>query len=198
MRQIKDFDKVQAAGNPRAKLPAGGYVGKVIGAKVVEYNGSNGSFERLEIALDIIEGEYAGYYKADFDNNTNEDRKWRGVCRMYVPTDDGSDKDEITKRIFKGMVVAFEESNSGFHWDWDESKLKGLTVGILVRDKEWSFNGKTGFAPEIFKLTSTEFIRSGKFEIPAAKLLNGSTAATSGAAGSAAMAATETDDDYPF
>lgn len=196
MKAFKDFDKVQAAGTPRAKLPAGGYVGKVIGAKVVEYNGRNGVFERLEIALDITEGEYAGYYKNDFDNNTNEDRKWRGVCRLYVPTDDGSDKDEITKRIFKGMVVAFEESNSSFHWDWDESKLKGLTVGMLVRDKEYDIEGRRGFAPEIFKLVDVDYIRKGKFEIPATKLLNGSTA-PAGSTSSAAQTA-ETDDDYPF
>ena len=51
MKAFKNFDKVQAAGTPRAKLPAGGYVGKVIGAKVVEYNGRNGIFERLGTRL---------------------------------------------------------------------------------------------------------------------------------------------------
>ena len=195
MKPFNGFDKVQAF-SERVKLPAGGYVAKCIGAKVVTYPGKNGNpdVEKLEIAVDITEGEFAGYYKNDYDTNTAEDKKWKGVCRLYIPTDDGSEKDEFTKRRFKGMAMAFEDSNSGYHWDWDETRLKGLKVGILVRDKEWEFNGKTGFAPEIISFASVQNIRDGKFKTPNTKYLNGSAPAIS----PDAPATESTNDDYPF
>ena len=195
MKKPSNWNDVKAAGE-RVKLPAGGYEAKIINAKVVNYDGSNGSYERLEIAVDITAGEYKDYYKQDFDSNTRDDKKWRGVARFYVPTDDGSEKDEYTKSVLKSVTDALEDSNKGYHWDWDETKLKGLKVGILVRDKEYEIDGKHGFSPEIFRFTDINRIREGKFTVPKQKLLKGSSgtsaAASSGDAGAASA------DDYPF
>ena len=178
------------------KLPAGGYEAKIINAKVVNYDGSNGSYERLEIAVDITAGEYKDYYKQDFDSNTRDDKKWRGVARFYVPTDDGSEKDEYTKSVLKSVTDALEDSNKDYHWDWDETKLKGLKVGILVRDKEYEIDGRHGFSPEIFRFTDINRIKEGKFTVPKQKLLKGSSG-TSAAASSGDDGAAS-DDDYPF
>ena len=195
MKKPSNWNDVKAAGE-RVKLPAGGYEAKIINAKVVNYDGSNGSYERLEIAVDITAGEYKDYYKQDFDSNTRDDKKWRGVARFYVPTDDGSEKDEYTKSVLKSVTDALEDSNKGYHWDWDETKLKGLKVGILVRDKEYEIDGKHGFSPEIFRFTDINRIREGKFTVPKQKLLKGSSG-TSAAASSGDDSAAS-DDDYPF
>ena len=194
MKKIGNWDKVKAAGE-RVKLPAGGYEAKIIGAKVVSYKGSNGSFERLEIAVDITSGEYKDYYKKDFNGNNRDDKKWRGVAKFYVPTEDGSEKDEFTKSLFKGMTEAVEDSNSGYHWDWDETTLKGLKVGILVRDEEYDVEGNRGFSPKVFKFIAIDKIKEGKFTTPAPKMLKNITATSA----VSAPAQTETaDDDYPF
>ena len=169
---------------------------KIINAKVVNYDGSNGSYERLEIAVDITAGEYKDYYKQDFDSNTRDDKKWRGVARFYVPADDGSEKDEYTKSVLKSVTDALEDSNKDYHWDWDETKLKGLKVGILVRDKEYEIDGKHGFSPEIFRFIDINRIKEGKFTVPKQKLLKGSSG-TSAAASSGDDSAAS-DDDYPF
>ena len=195
MKKPNNWDDVKAAGE-RVKLPAGGYEAKIINAKVVNYDGSNGSYERLEIAVDITAGEYKDYYKQDFDSNTRDDKKWRGVARFYVPTDDGSEKDEYTKSVLKSVTDALEDSNKDYHWDWDETKLKGLKVGILVRDKEYEIDGKHGFSPEIFRFTDINRIKEGKFTVPKQKLLKGSSG-TSAAASSGDDSAAS-DDDYPF
>ena len=195
MKKPSNWNDVKAAGE-RVKLPAGGYEAKIINAKVVNYDGSNGSYERLEIAVDITAGEYKDYYKQDFDRNTRDDRKWRGVARFYVPTDDGSEKDEYTKSVLKSVTDALEDSNKDYHWDWDETKLKGLKVGILVRDKEYEIDGKHGFSPEIFRFTDIIRIKEGKFTVPKQKLLKGSSG-TSAAASSGDDSAAS-DDDYPF
>ena len=195
MKKLNNWNDVKAAGE-RVKLPAGGYEAKIINAKVVSYDGSNGSYERLEIAVDITAGEYKDYYKQDFDSNTRDDKKWRGVARFYVPTDDGSEKDEYTKSVLKSVTDALEDSNKGYHWDWDETSLKGLKVGILVRDKEYEVDGKHGFSPEIFRFTDINRIKEGKFTVPKQKLLKGSSG-TSAAASSGDDSAAS-DDDYPF
>lgn len=196
MKKPSNWNDVKAAGE-RVKLPAGGYEAKIINAKVVNYEGSNGSYERLEIAVDITAGEYKDYYKQDFDSNTRDDKKWRGVARFYVPTDDGSEKDEYTKSVLKSVTDALEDSNKGYHWDWDETKLKGLKVGILVRDKEYEIDGKHGFSPEIFRFTDINRIKEGKFTVPKQKLLKGSSGTTA-AASSGDDSAASGDDDYPF
>ena len=195
MKKPSNWNDVKAAGE-RVKLPAGGYEAKIINAKVVNYDGSNGSYERLEIAVDITAGEYKDYYKQDFDSNTRDDKKWRGVARFYVPTDDGSEKDEYTKSVLTSVTDALEDSNKDYHWDWDETKLKGLKVGILVRDKEYEIDGKHGFSPEIFRFTDINRIKEGKFTVPKQKLLKGSSG-TSAAASSGDDSAAS-DDDYPF
>lgn len=198
MRKPNNWDSVKAAGD-RVKLPAGGYEAKIIGAKVVSYDGANGSYERLEIAVDITAGEYRDYYKNDFDSSTRDDRKWKGVARFYVPTDDGSEKDEYTKSVLKSVTDAIEDSNSGYHWDWDETKLKGLKVGILVRDKEYDVEGRHGFAPEIFRFADINRIREGRFTVPKPKMLKGSPAEASALAPAGdARPAAPADDDYPF
>ena len=196
MKKPSNWNDVKAAGE-RVKLPAGGYEAKIINAKVVNYEGGNGSYERLEIAVDITAGEYKDYYKQDFDSNTRDDRKWRGVARFYVPTDDGSEKDEYTKSVLKSVTDALEDSNKGYHWDWDETKLKGLKVGILVRDKEYEVDGRHGFSPEIFRFTDINRIKEGKFTVPKQKLLKGSSGTTA-AASSGDDSAASGDDDYPF
>ena len=195
MKKPSNWNDVKAAGE-RVKLPAGGYEAKIINAKVVNYDGSNGSYERLEIAVDITAGEYKDYYKQDFDSNTRDDKKWRGVARFYVPTDDGSEKDEYTKSVLKSVTDALEDSNKDYHWDWDETKLKGLKVGILVRDKEYEIDGKHGFSPEIFRFTDINRIKEGKFTVPKQKLLKGSSGTS--AADSSGDDSAASDDDYPF
>lgn len=201
MRAINGFENVQAY-TVQEKLPAGAYKTKIVGAKVVKYDGKNGkpNFEKLEVAVDITDGEYADYFKQKFDNDTATDKKWKGVLRMTVPTGDGSDSDNKTMRIFKSFTNALEDSNANYHWDWDETKLKGKKIGILVRDKQYSFdnNGKhyEGFAPEIFGSLSTSAVDEGKYKTPAPKLLEGM--ATSVQSNYNSPEPTSTSDEYPF
>ena len=74
-------------------------------------------------------------------------------------------------RRFKTIMMNFEESNPGYHWDWDEQTLKGKLIGALFNNKEYEFNGRHGFFTNCHSLVSLEKIRSGSFEIPADTLL---------------------------
>ena len=171
MKKFNNWENVKAA-SEFVPLPAGGYIVKLKNAKVKEYKNQNGdAFERFEIAIDIAEGEFKDYYANDYCNQTNEDKKWKGVLRLYMPKEDGSEQDEWTKSRFKSFIEAVEDSNPGFHWDWDESKLRGKKIGCLFRLEEWEYNGKTGKKAQPFKAVSVEKIKSGNFKIPKEKLL---------------------------
>lgn len=159
MRQFSGFKAEKAAG-AREILPAGGYVCEIKNAKVEEYSGG---LSTLILAIDVVEGQYAGFFKKDFDQNTREDKKWRGTYRINLPKDDGSEMDAWTKRTFGNFIWSVQESNPGYTWDWEEKKLKGKKLGVIYRNREWEMSGNTGWTTEAAGSASAEDIRSGSF-----------------------------------
>lgn len=195
MRAISNWENVKASADFTA-LPAGGYVCKIQGAKIRTFDGRNGSFERLEVAVDIVEGEYKDHFRRDFDSQNTEDKKWRGVLRLYVPSGDGSEQDNWNAAKLKRFVSVVEDSNPGYHWDWEESKLKGKLVGLTFRREEWEWGGKTGWKTNPFQAYTVEDIRQSKFQLPKDKPLKKEAAPAVPKFEDAVD--TEGDDDLPF
>lgn len=158
--EVKEF-------SDRQKLPVGAYVCKVKRAAVQ----SDQYGDKLCILFDIVEGEFSGFYNDEYKANTKEDKKWKGVLRQFIPKDDGSEKDEWTKRSFKGLTTSFEKSNPGYSWNWDENSLAGKLVGILFRNEEWEYDGKTGWSVRPFRAISVDSVREEDFTLPKDKPL---------------------------
>lgn len=194
MRAISNWENVKASADFTA-LPAGGYVCKIQGAKIRTIDGRNGSFERLEVAVDIVEGEYKDHFRRDFDSQNTEDKKWRGVLRLYVPSGDGSEQDNWSAAKLKRFISDVEDSNPGYHWDWEESKLKGKLVGLAFRREEWEYNGKIGWKTNPFQAYTVEDIRQNKFQLPKDKPLKKEAAPMPKFED---IVDTEGDDDLPF
>ena len=173
IRKPNNWNEVQEFSD-RPKLPLGAYVCKVRRAVVQ----SNDFGEQLCLLFDIIEGDFKGFFDADFKANTMANKKWKGVLRQFIPIDDGSEKDEWTKSSFKGMVTAFEKSNPGYQWNWNEESLAGKVVGILFRNEEWEYENKTGWAVRPFRAISIDSVRSGDFTLPKDKPLKNKTVAS--------------------
>lgn len=188
--QYKGFESKKFSG-AREILPVGGYVGKILKAEVLTFSWGT----RLQISFDITEGDYKNFFKRDWDNNQNEDRKWRGVLKLTLPAGDGTQQDSWKVNTINNLAASLEESNPGYTWDWDETKLKGKALGFLVREFEWSINGRTGWSTEASSCTDVDSIREGKFKVPKARPLKDTQTATS-----APMSATAVDDpdDLPF
>lgn len=158
----------------RPKLPAGAYVCRIIRATV--QNNSYG--DQLILNIDIVDGEYANYYTNDFDNNTNANKKWRGVYKLFLPKNDGSAKDEWTKSRFKAFITSVEKSNRSYVWDWNELSLMNKEIGIIFRSEEWSYNGKHGWTTRPFRACSLDTVQDGTYTIPAPKPLASSGASS--------------------
>lgn len=168
MKAFKDYDKTKAY-TEKEVLPAGGYVLRILHVKYEA--GTNGNSDQIVLSFDIAEGEYLGFYDRNYAAQTQEDKKWKGTYRFWVPSDDGSEKDEWTKRRFKTIIMAFEDSNPGYFWNWDENTLKGKLIGGIFNRKEYDFNGRNGFFTRCYSLTDVDTIRNGNFEVPADTLL---------------------------
>ncbi len=196
----KNWDNVQAFSD-RQKLPVGAYVCKVKQAVVQ----STDYGDQLCVLFDIIDGDYAGYYESDFTSRQQQDKKWKGVLRQFLPKDDGSERDEWTKSSFKGLTTAFENSNRGYKWDWDEKSLAGKEVGIIYRNEEWEYDGRTGWAARPFRACPVDAVQDGKYTIPKDKPLKrksedtyNQSAYTERASSNSFMELDDDDGDLPF
>jgi len=158
----------------RETLPAGGYIAEILKAEEVPYDWGN----VLVISFDIAEGQYKDHFEKDYKAQTNEDRKWRGTCRINIPKDDGTEKDAFTKKMFNNAMYAIEDSNPGYKWNWNETTLNGKKIGVLFRNKEWEYNGKTGWTTECYALASVNDIRSGNYKIAKDKPLKNKSVST--------------------
>ena len=175
MRPFNNYDTTQTI-SARAQLPVGAYICQIFKAEEKVYTSPKGEWHKLEVSFDISEGEHKDFYANDYRSQSGEDKKWKGVLRMNIPTDDGSEADGWTKRSFKTNILAIEESNNGYHWDWNEAQLKGKTVGIVFRSEEWEYNGKRGWRTAPFKMVPAADVKSGNIKIPDPKPLNGKAA----------------------
>jgi len=162
MKKFSNYDDAkkaaQSAGS--AKLPAGAYVCKIMGVRYEE--GQDGRSDVLVLQYDITEGEQKDFFKKQYEANTSEDKKWKGTVRIYVPADDGSEKDGWTKRSFASWIDAVEKSNSGYSWAWDENTLKNKAVGIVFGETGTVIDGKNVVYTEARFGVDVEKVRSGK------------------------------------
>lgn len=162
MRKV-DLSKVQEASVGGKRLPAGGYVIKLLKCTdVPEYN-------RLDFYFDIAEGEYKNFYSDRYKSNPNANKKWGGrFSKSY------DSNNERALPFFKQFVTAVQNSNKGFVWDEEhEQQFVNKIVGATFRDEEFvGQNGKvaTSCKPDMFH--SVDKIRSGDFTIREIKKLD--------------------------
>lgn len=192
---IKQYNGAKAQRRAaRELLPAGGYVAKILDAKVQSYDFG----DMLVLSFDIAEGPYSGFFKRDYTANPNEDKKWRGTVRLSIPKDDGTERDEWSKNSFNGFIYSIEDSNPGYTWDWNEAMLKGKMIGVLFRNKEWEWKGDRGWTTECCAVDAVSVIREGKYKMPKDKPLKSTTATAASAPVSGFADLADDDGTLPF
>lgn len=147
-------------------LELGGHELVIIDAK--EYTGETGNTS-LKVEVDIAGNDkQKGFFKKQFDNNTNADKKWSNSAVRYL-----SLKDENLGYL-KGFITALEKSNGSFKFNINGSweQLKGLKIagqfGLEEYQKE---DGTTGFKTKLVQFRSMDKLTN--ITIPKVKLLNG-------------------------
>lgn len=170
-----NLEGVKAYGET-AQLPLGngGYVLKIMGVEVKE----NSVGQYMEVSCDIAEGPQKDFFTSDYRNQNSEPKKWHCVKFVNIPNDDGTEKDNWAKTALKTFLWAVEESNPGFHWDWDETKLKGKLVGGLFRVEEYlgRTDNEVHETVRLASFTVADKIRTGAFRALKPKRLKGDAA----------------------
>ena len=164
------YDKAEAYDGSNARIPAGGYICRILKAWVeTTQNGS----EQLALALEIAEGNYAGFFKKKFDSSkaSNPNAMWPCNFKQFTLGTDGQ-----TNPFFKGMLKSIEESNAGYKWNWQEASLANKLIGMIFREEEFVANDgsiKTTVRPAFPR--SVQRIRDG-VEVPEIRRLSGNAA----------------------
>ena len=141
-------------------LPKGAYVIKIMNAKEGEWQDGR---KRLEISFDIAEGDYAGFYKKQWESSreTNPAAVWPYDAVYSVNIPDGTD--ERTQNNWDYFFVDVMDSNGGFEYGGDPKTLKGKIVGgkFRIRQKKAN-NGKVYDHTEMAWSCTVESVRDGK------------------------------------
>jgi hypothetical protein len=162
MKAFNGFKSEAITSKPK-NLPAGAYVARILDVKI---EGEEPD-QTLIIRLDVCEGEYIEYFrnryktekeKKEKDNSRFEPR-YKGDYRLRIPNPENKKAmyPESDTRRFNDAIYRIEQSNPGYHWDWDERGLVGKYIGINMQDAEYNGNQFT----RIGRLEIVEDVRRG-------------------------------------
>lgn len=161
MRQINNFENVQASTGEFDKPTAGGYVIEIRRVEDFPFDDSTKKGDYLRIEYDICEGDFAGHYAKQ---NERFGGKWfASFIRSYKDSAAG---------MFKHFVNCIEESNAGYKWAWQEQSLVGKRLGVVLGEEEYTKNdGGVGTKLVVKDIKTLAQIAMGDFKIPAIKKL---------------------------
>ena len=152
------------------KLPAGGYVCRIIFA---EFQKSKAGNLMLVLSLDIADGEFAGYFKNATDSATkfNKNKTWdnSGIYRQLL----FDNSNQRISSFFKGLISCIENSNDNFKinlTNFEPSSLLGKFCGFVFANEEYQKRDGSIGEHSVIKFPKTvSDIRSGHFKIPNTK-----------------------------
>ena len=138
MQKPNSFDDVNAGGE-YVPINVGGHHAVIVSVK--EQKSSTGK-DMVVVALDFAKNDaQAGYFKAQFDNDTRDDKKWPYQAVQYIVTEDSEGK---CSRSFKSFITSFERSN-GVTTNWGDKfvdQFKNKKIGVVYGEVEEEFNGE--------------------------------------------------------
>ena len=145
--------------------PAGVYIGQIMAVRVVDADGVKTFRDWLEMMIEITEGEYTGRFTDVYNDQKKrfgeENTKYRGTFRIAIPTGKPDEEDWV-RRSFEGNLWCVEQSNPGYHWDWDENKLTGKKIGLNIRKRLYTYEGKDGETIEVARFETVDDVKTGK------------------------------------
>ena len=91
------------------KLNLGPHYCKITDVREISAQGQAGPYSYLQVNIDTTDKDeqpqfYLKRYKQDVDQDA-QTAKWRGVYRVFIPDDDGSEKDNKKKEMFKSFIT---------------------------------------------------------------------------------------------
>ena len=166
MERINNWNEVEAKGMDDFRgLPIGAYE-CVIKDAIINHNEQSGK-DTVKVSVDIASGEYKHYFQKMYEADTRIDRKWNNNAVRYL----AFTGDNVA--YFKGFITTVENSNVGYTWDWDETKLKGKKVcGVFQYEEYEKQDGTKGVKVRLSKFRSLDKMKDIEVS-DSVKLLDG-------------------------
>ena len=167
MKKIENWNEIEAKGMDDFRgLPIGAYECVIKDARL-NHNEETGK-NTLKISIDIASGEYKDYFLKAYETDTRIDRKWNNNAVRYL----AYEGDNVA--FFKGFITTIENSNIGYKWDWDETKLKGKKVcGVFQYEEYEKQDGTKGIKVRLSKFRSLDKLKDIEVS-DSIKMLDGS------------------------
>ena len=157
-KEFGDFETLELGGHEIVIMDAREYTS--------EFTGNTS----LKISVDIAGNDkQKGFFKNQYDENTNNDKKWPSGSVKYLSLKD----EQLT--YLKGFITSLEKSNNNFKFNtkgnWEQ--LKGLKLAGQFGLEEYKDNeGNIKAATKLVQFRSLD--KLNEIKIPKVKLLDGS------------------------
>lgn len=168
MERINNWNELEAKGMEDFKsLPIGAY--ECIIKKAEVHKNQDTQKESFKVEVDIATGDYKDYFQKRYDNNTNSNKKWDNNATRYLAFQGDN------ASYFKGFITCVENSNIGYTWDWDETKLKGKKIcGVFQYEEYEKQDGSKAVKVRLNKFRSLDKMKEANENLSdSVKLLNG-------------------------
>lgn len=168
MQRIENWDTVEAKGMEDFKaLPIGAY--ECIIRKAMVHKNPTTEKESFRVCVDIANGDFKGYFQKRFDNNPNSDKKWDNNATRYLAFQGDN------SAYFKGFITCVENSNPGYKWDWDETKLTNKKIcGVFQYEEYEKQDGTKAVKVRLNKFRSLDKMKEAIENLSdSVRLLNG-------------------------
>ena len=163
MKRIENYETIQASSGDFERPIPGGYICEIIRAIDVPYDESTGKGDYLKIEYDIAFGNLRGYYSEAFKKFGGN--WWATFIRSYKDSSLG---------MFKHFTNCLEASNANYHWNWDETTLKGKRIGLVLGEEEYiKTDGTIATRLYVKDVKPVTDITTGNFKIPELKKIKG-------------------------
>ena len=157
-KEFGDFETLELGGHEIVIMDAREYTS--------EFTGNTS----LKVSVDIAGNDkQKGFFKNQYDENTNNDKKWPSGSVKYLSLKD----EQLT--YLKGFITSLEKSNNNFKFNtkgnWEQ--LKGLKLAGQFGLEEYKDNeGNIKAATKLVQFRSLD--KLNEIKIPKVKLLDGS------------------------
>ena len=167
MERINNWNEIDPKGMDDFKsLPIGAYECVIKDARI-NHNEQSGK-DTFKVSIDIASGEYKDYFQKMYETDTRIDRKWNNNAVRYL----AYEGDNVA--YFKGFITIVENSNVGYTWDWDETKLKGKKLcGVFQYEEYEKQDGTKDVKVRLNKFRSLDKMKDIEVS-DNVKMLNGS------------------------
>ena len=174
IQNTRNIQPQQVGSNSYRKLPAGGYVCRIHQVTVDSFKSGR---QYINLAFDIAEGEYCGFFQQKFqeDASSQYGQRWRGNFKLFLPTING-DPAQFERDVarYKGNIELLTKTNGkavpDIEQGYDPEIFNGCTVGILFRNVTKPINGTVTTFVEPAFLIDPQRIRTGDYEVPEDKV----------------------------